>query len=198
MNTGTVDNHRRRASIALITAMGLLAAVVLAIPAVAGAAAAEVPSVASDLTVEQAIAEAQRTGKAVDATAATTDRETIRANPDGTITLSQSASAIRKKINGKWQDLDATLEPNSDGTWSPKVSQAPLKISPGGGSTAPMAVIGQPGLNATIDAPMKLPPATISGATATYIGVLPGVDLEVTARPSLGLSLECRSIVIVR
>ncbi|MEU4155632.1 hypothetical protein [Actinoplanes sp. NPDC026670] len=187
MNTGIDVYHRPRGPIALATAVGLLTGAVLSIPTSAVAAVTATTPASTDLTVEQAVAEAHRTGKAVEATAATTDTTAIRANPNGTLTLTQSASPTRMKINGSWQDLDATLVPNADGTWSPKVARTPLKIS-GGHDDTPMAVIGDAKTNATVDAPMDLPPPVVSGPTATYLNVLDGVDLQVTARPSGGFS----------
>ncbi|GLW32885.1 hypothetical protein Areg01_58230 [Actinoplanes regularis] len=108
------------------------------------------------------------------------------ANPNGTVTLTQSVLPTRTRVDGVWQNLDATLVPNPDGTWSPKVAQVPLRLS--GGGTTPMAVLGDDKLGATIGAPMTLPTPTVSGPTATYTDVLPGVDLQITARNIGGFS----------
>jgi hypothetical protein len=173
---------------ALSTTVGLLSCAIVVVPVtIAGdiTAAAAAPQ-SSARTVEDAMAEARRTGKPVEASASTTATSAIAANPDGTVTLIQSPSPTRKKIDGKWRDLDATLVRNADGTWSPRVSQTPLKLS--GGRGAPMAVVGEASLNATIDAPMDLPEPAVAGATATYANVIPGVDLQVTARTSGGFS----------
>jgi hypothetical protein len=165
----------------------VLSGVVLTTPASATPLVSTVgPPKPADQTIEQALIEASRTGKAVEATAATTENTSYTANPNGTITLVQHAAPVRKKIDGTWHDLNADLAQNADGTWSPKMAQAPLALSNGGDK--PMAVVGHAGLSATIDAPMNLPEPTVSGATATYAGVLPGVDLQVTANTSGGFS----------
>ncbi|MFI1995287.1 FG-GAP-like repeat-containing protein [Actinoplanes sp. NPDC020271] len=102
------------------------------------------------------------------------------------MTLNQSALPVRTKVGDTWQDLDATLVRNVDGTWSPKVAQTSLRIS--GGGNSPMAVLGDSKLGTTIGAPMTLPEPIVAGPTATYANVLPGVDLQVTARTVGGFS----------
>ena len=131
---------------------------------------------------------AHKTGKSVQATADTTSTSTLAANPDGTLTLTQSTAPVRKRVGGVWKNLDATLQRNPDGTISPKVASGSLTLS--GGGTKPLATI-RSGLSTLA---LSLPPAftlkapTLSGATATYHDVLPGVDLAATAEETGGFS----------
>ncbi|HET9896802.1 MAG TPA: hypothetical protein VFQ44_17865 [Streptosporangiaceae bacterium] len=138
------------------------------------------------LTPAQAVAQAVRTRKAVPVTAATTPTSTLTANPNGSLTLKESATPVRTRVHGAWRALDPKLARNSDGTWSPAVSTYPLTLSPGG--TGPLATMTYGGYSMALSAPMRLPAPSVSGATATYHAILPGVDLIVTARPSGGFS----------
>jgi hypothetical protein len=134
----------------------------------------------------QAVARAVRTGKAVQVTGATTPTSTLTANPDGSFTLTETAAPVRTKVHGTWRALDPRLARNADGTWSPAVSTYPLTLS--GGGTGPLATMTYGGYSLSLTAPMRLPAPSVSGATATYADVLPGVDLIVTAEPSGGYS----------
>src|SRR5579859_4120420 len=136
------------------------------------------------LTPGQAVARAARTRKAVLVTGATTPTSTLTANPDGSLTLREDAAPARAKVHGTWRALDPRLTRNADGTWSPAVSTYPLTLS--GGGAGPLATMTYGGYSLSLTAPMRLPAPSVSGATATYAGVLPGVDLIVTAKPGGG------------
>lgn len=136
------------------------------------------------LTPGQASVLAARTGKAVPVTGATTATSTLNANPDGTFTLTESGTPVRAKVGGTWRDLDATLIRHANGTYSPAVSSQPLTLS--GGGTGPLASMSYGGYSLALSAPMTLPAPSVTGNTATYRGVLPGVDLIVTADTSGG------------
>ncbi|MFC1435234.1 LamG-like jellyroll fold domain-containing protein [Streptacidiphilus sp. N1-3] len=135
---------------------------------------------------QQALLEAASTGKPVVATAATTSSSTLTANPNGTLTLSQSLAPVRKLVGGKWRDLDATLVPVSGGGVAPDVSTDGLTLSAGG--AGPLATMTSAGRSLALTLPLTLPKPTLSGSTATYANVLDGVDLEVTADTQGGFS----------
>jgi hypothetical protein len=137
-------------------------------------------------TPQQALAQAKKTGQPVPVTGATTPTATLTANPDGTWTETESGAPVRAKVGGAWRDLDATLAQNADGTYSPTVSTDPLTLSDGG--TGPLAVMTAGGVSLALTAPMTLPAPVVSGNTATYESVLPGVNLIVTAGTSGGFS----------
>lgn len=153
--------------------------------AATGAGAANGHARATYQTPEQALAQAARTGKAVPVTGATTATSTLTANPNGTLTLTENAEPVRAQVNGTWRNLNPDLVRNADGTWSPAVSSTPLALSGGGG---PLATMTDGPYSLSVSAPVRLPAPTVSGATATYADVLPGVDLIVTATASGGYS----------
>ncbi|MDH6580730.1 LamG-like jellyroll fold domain-containing protein [Kitasatospora sp. MAP5-34] len=78
---------------------------------------------------------------------------------------------------------------NADGTISPKVTTGELSLS-GGGSGKPLARMkaGDGSLALSLPAAFTLSAPTLSGDTATYSKVLPGVDLAVTAQDNGGFS----------
>lgn len=93
---------------------------------------------------------------------------------------------MRAWRNGAWQDLNPTLHANPDGTISPAVTTGGLVLS--GGGSGPLAVMTADARRLALTWPTTLPAPTLSGATATYPSVLPGVDLIVTASAQGGFS----------
>jgi Concanavalin A-like lectin/glucanases superfamily len=187
---------RRRAraltSLLLAAAAGLgagsparAAAAAAATPAAAATAAKAAPSLAPRtvasplLSADQAGQRAKASAKPVVATALTTETSLTTANPDGTTTVTRSAEPTRIWRDGGWIPLDATLVRNADGTISPKATPGSLVLS-GGGSRA-LAALNVGGRQLSLTLPVALPAPTLSGPTATYAGVLPGVNLVVTA-----------------
>ena len=138
---------------------------------------------AGPLTESQAIAKAKATGHAVVADAMTTPTSQTAANPNGSLTLTESTQPVRVKQNGAWVALDATLKANRDGTLSPAATPSGLRLSAGG--SGPLAVLDSGGRTLTLSLPVSLPKPSVSGSNATYADVLPGVDLDVTVS-SLG------------
>jgi Concanavalin A-like lectin/glucanases superfamily len=136
----------------------------------------------SVLTQAQASAQARKTGKAVPVTGETTDSSTLTANANGTYTLTQSTEPVRKFVGGSWKPLDATLVRGKDGTISPETTTGDLSLSGGGTGTLAAMSYGNYSLALTLPSSIKtLPSPTLSGASATYADVLPGVNLVVTA-----------------
>ncbi|MFD7450659.1 ricin-type beta-trefoil lectin domain protein [Kitasatospora sp. NPDC059827] len=140
-----------------------------------------------------AVTKAKSTGKAVVVDTMTNEVSKTLANPDGTLTTTDNAQAVRTKQNGAWADLDPTLRPNSDGTLSPAVASTALAFS--GGGSGPMATVStSDGKRLSFGAPFTLPKPALDGATATYANVLPGVDLQLTVLPIGGW----RDVIVVR
>jgi hypothetical protein len=180
---------------AVITVVAAAALSVSAVPASASVAAAASTSAAAAgspaaragsagrgaglVTEAQALRQARAAGKPVAVTAATTPSSTLAANPDGTLTLTQESAPVRKRVAGAWAPLDATLRRSGDGSVSPAVTTSGLRLS--GGGAGPLAVMTDDGTSLSLTAPFRLPVPALSGPTATYPGVLPGVDLRVTA-----------------
>lgn len=153
---------------------------VLPIPATAGSAAAAETST-SVVDEATAIAQAKASGQQVEVTAARSEYTTTHANPDGTLTLTQSTTPQRvKQDDGTWGQVDPTLERRSDGRIAPKGAVVDLSFS-GGGSGADMLRLGKDGRSLTLGWANTLPSPVLDGATATYPNVLDGVDLQLTA-----------------
>jgi hypothetical protein len=137
---------------------------------------------------------AKATNKPVMVDALTTTTSETQVNPNGSLTTTDHAAAVRVKQKSGWATIDPTLHTNSDGSISPAVVQASLKLS--GGGTGPLATVTtSDGKQLSVSAPFALPKPTLNGATATYSGVLtPDVDLQVTALPDGGW----RDVIVVK
>lgn len=68
-----------------------------------------VPTRAGGLTATQAMARARATRRGVIATALTTAQSQTTANPDGTLTVTQSLLPVRALRSGQWKNLNADL-----------------------------------------------------------------------------------------
>jgi hypothetical protein len=136
-------------------------------------------TVAPDEVTASADAEAQ--GTPVEALSDRTNYTQVFANPDGTFSYNAASAAQRtQNADGTWSDLDPTLALQSDGTVRSAASQTGLVLS--GGGSGPLVTMSNGSASLTIASPVgALPAPTLSGATATYASVLPGVDLQVTA-----------------
>ncbi|MEV0269708.1 LamG-like jellyroll fold domain-containing protein [Hamadaea sp. NPDC050747] len=162
-----------------------LSALALSTPSAAAAATLAAPN--QLLTPGQAAAQAKATGKPVEITSTTSETSRSLANPDGTTTVDLNTIPVRVRKNGSWTALDATLHANSDGTISPAATTSSLALSAGG--SGPMATMTTAsGARLSISWPGELPAPVLSGATATYKSVLPGVDLLLTANTAGGFS----------
>ncbi|GAA1983151.1 ricin-type beta-trefoil lectin domain protein [Catenulispora subtropica] len=132
------------------------------------------------LAVSKAIATARKTHKEVPIPEATTAYATMVANPDGTVSANSHIAPQRAKVNGAWAPIDTTLATGADGKLHTKATVTAITLS--GGGTTPLAVTDDgAGHVLTLTWPKPLPKPAISGSTATYPAVLPGVDLQVTA-----------------
>jgi len=136
----------------------------------------------SRLTGAQASAQAKASGKPVIASALTTPFDQTTANPNGSYTLTETAAPSRAWRGGAWAALDPTLRANPDGTISPAVTSSALTLS--GGGNKPLATLDSGGQTVSLTLPRSLPKPTLSGNTATYAKVIPGVDLIVTVAPT--------------
>ena len=123
---------------------------------------------------------ARATGRPVPASALTTPTSITVARPDGQFALTESAVPVRADRNGRWETLNPALHRNINGTLSTAVTTSALTLS--GGGNGPLAVMSSDARTLSVSWPGgALPTPTVSGATATYASVFPGVDLAVTA-----------------
>lgn len=195
---GTLSRTRPAGRPVALAGLVALALSVTSVGAVPSASAADKPTAPAAQTPpkrpttereraeDAAVAEAKRTGKPVPVPLATTETDTVVANPDGTLGLTRSVAPLRTKRDGKWTELDATLVKAADGTLSPKASVSGLTLS--GGGTAPLATLDQDGKQLVLSWPEPLPAPVLQGASAVYREVLPGTDLKITADEGGGIS----------
>ena len=142
---------------------------------------------AEQAAMEAAGVRAHRTGKAVTVDALTTPTQAVEALPSGGFGLSSNPIPVRVEQSGRWVPVDLRLRRQSDGTWAPKAT-AYGRVAFSGGGNGPLAVTGSGKVSVSLSWPTALPTPVVSGATATYRSVMPGVDLQVSATPAGGLS----------
>ncbi|MFD5114247.1 LamG-like jellyroll fold domain-containing protein [Streptomyces sp. NPDC058391] len=151
-------------------------------------------SAAADRTPEsQASALAAETGERVAVDAATAESSQVFANPDGTFTQEMNAAPVRaRKNDGIWAPIDTSLVRESDGSLRAKNTTADVTFS-GSGSGDALVTLKDAGHELRLGWPTALPEPRLEGSTATYAGVLPDVDLKLTA-----LSTGYTSVLVVK
>ncbi|ONI87004.1 hypothetical protein ALI144C_10220 [Actinosynnema sp. ALI-1.44] len=120
---------------------------------------------------------ARTTGKQVEVTGLRTETARVFANPSGTRTLEQYLLPVRARKDNAWVPVDTTLVRGTDGVVAPKATVVGVKLS--GGGTGPLVTATLQGKEMSLSWPGVLPSPELSGDTATYAQVLPGVDLKV-------------------
>ncbi|MBD0838877.1 FG-GAP-like repeat-containing protein [Streptomyces sp. TRM68416] len=108
-----------------------------------------------------------------------TETDETFANPDGTFTVERALVPVRVRQNGRLVPVDTDLAARKDGRIAPKA--AGMSVSFSGGGDGAFAHMVKDGREVSLTWPGKLPEPTVSGRTATYREVLPGVDLTATA-----------------
>ncbi|WP_223199062.1 hypothetical protein [Solihabitans fulvus] len=113
----------------------------------------------------------------------TSETSETLANPDGSWTLREYTHPVRVKQNDAWTPVDTTLVARPDGGIAPRASAVDVVLNPGGKASAGLPIVkaGQSDKEVGLIWPTDLPTPTLSGDTATYAEVLPGVDLKVQA-----------------
>jgi RHS repeat-associated protein len=179
------------------TAASLASMTVVAVPAQASAPVASAVTKASSSKVSATsctsptaaslvIAEmlAKSCNKQVAISARQTASSQTFANPDGSLTLTSYTGPMwMPDGKGSWKDIDETLSLNQDGTASPVASPTGLVLSgaePDSGEHT-VASFFMDGSTVSLGWNGALPAPELSGSTATYASVLPGVDLQVQA-----------------
>jgi hypothetical protein len=130
---------------------------------------------------------------------ARTESSAVFANPDGTVSVQsftgprwvKRSRTGRQGLESYFVDVDTTLVKQADGTYAPKAVSSGLVVTGGGSATIASitravddaAPAGKETLRSvTVQfASGVLPTPTVTGSTATYPEVSPGVDLVVTA-----------------
>ncbi|MFF4182399.1 FG-GAP-like repeat-containing protein [Streptomyces sp. NPDC001691] len=154
---------------------------------VGGASPTGAPTAPGRADAVLASAKARSTGAAVPVSAATTPTNTLTANPDGSFTQTQNLLPVRVNKSGTWVPVDATLRRGADGTIATAATPTALSFSAGG--SGPLATMTSPdGKRLALTWPDPLPTPSLSGTSALYSEVLPGVDLRVTAQGQGGFT----------
>ena len=117
----------------------------------------------------------------------TTETQQVTAQPDGSLKLTETTEPHRTQQHGKWVPIDTTLHRTPQGGWAPAATAYGSLVLSGGGDS-PLATTTSGSTTYTVKWPSLLPVPAISGSTATYTGVFPGVDLQVTATPTGGFT----------
>jgi hypothetical protein len=132
------------------------------------------------ISAQSASMQAAATGAPVEVAAQTSETSRTLANPDGTFVTEISAGPVRVRRGGGWVPVDTTLEVAADGSVRPRATTTRLAFS-GGGEGTWLAQIADGSRWFALGWSGHLPAPTLAGDTATYVDVLPGVDLQVTA-----------------
>ncbi|WP_329217632.1 hypothetical protein OG352_15835 [Streptomyces sp. NBC_01485] len=162
--------------------LGTLPAVTSAAEAATETTTATATATTSAATTAEAtaFAEAAATGEPVEIVPRRTEDELVFANPDGSLTGETSVQPQRvHRADGSWAAADPTLERRADGTVGPKAAVVDLAFAAGGSSD--LVTLGEDGRSFTLRWPRPLPEPVLSGDTAEYREVLPGVDLLASA-----------------
>jgi hypothetical protein len=145
-----------------------LAAAMSAAPLHSPAAGPEIPEPARRQAVEP-----------VEDKAITSETRQVFVKPDGTRVLHQNARPVRVRQADGWVPVDTTLRLQPDGSVAPVAAAVGLRFS--GGGTGSLAGMSRGGKALELGWPGPLPKPALSGDTAIYSEVLPGVDLRVSA-----------------
>ncbi len=146
-------------------------------PLVAPAAASGAPAALRMAAAQAASADSPQ---AVDSM--TDETSAVIAQPDGTFVMTTSREPVRAHTDDGWQLLDLNLHRTDNGSIAPGVSTQPLLFS--GGGTGPAVTFGGGDNKVELTLPAALPTPTVSGPSATYAEIYPGVDLVLTAQSS--------------
>jgi hypothetical protein len=131
--------------------------------------------------------QAEDTGQPVVVDALTTQTEQTIAQPDGSFSRTSYTKPVRVSRDGGWTPVDANLVQAPDGTYSAAATPNGVKLS--GGGTGPLATLTDAtGHELSFTFPAPLPAPTVTGSTAVYADVLPGVDLQAHVTDQGGFS----------
>ncbi|MGW7824196.1 LamG-like jellyroll fold domain-containing protein [Streptomyces puniciscabiei] len=130
---------------------------------------------------------ARATGRPVTVSSLTSPTTQVEALPDGRFGMAANPLPVRTKQAGRWVPVNLTLVHRADGSWAPKAT-AYGTVAFSGGGTGPLAVTRSGNVSLSLSWPTALPTPHVTGTTATYPSVLPGVDLQVAGTAGGGLS----------
>jgi hypothetical protein len=138
------------------------------------------PSGTAEAAVAAASRQAHASGKPVTVAALTTATDTTTVNPGGRVTVKEDVLPARVRGGSGWVPVSTRLRRDANGSLSPVAVPGDTVVISGGGS-APLARLSADGTSLALSWPGRLPAPVVSGSSATYRDVLPGVDLVLTA-----------------
>lgn len=109
----------------------------------------------------------------------TTGTTEVTALPDGHLTVGEYVLPVRVLRGHRWVPVQTTLERHGGSLAPTAVPGDDVRISDGG--TGPLASVGAGRSRMALWWPGRLPVPTVAGSQAVFHGVVPGVDLVVTA-----------------
>ncbi len=135
-------------------------------------------------TTAAAVELAASSGKPAEILPDRTDFSQTFAEPGGGFEAHEYLQPQRvQESDGSWAAVDPTLSVRPDGLLAPDKITTGLTLSDGG--SGPLFTLSSGGESMAVSWPFgSLPVPTLSGSTATYAGVLPGVNLIATATPT--------------
>ncbi|WP_189332130.1 LamG-like jellyroll fold domain-containing protein [Actinoplanes ianthinogenes] len=168
--------------------MATAAALTMAVVAGVAAPAAASPPVSAlpvkdptETVTEQASAMhlAWKTRQPVEIVSERTESSETFAQPDGTLRVRQHAAPVRVQRDAGFVPVDPSLV-LEDGVVRPEATTLDVRFSAGGDDR--MLTVVRDGRSLSMSWPGVLPKPVITGDTATYPEVLPGVDLQLAAQ----------------
>lgn len=134
-------------------------------------------------SAQAAARRAEKTDKPVAVPSLTTPTSSVTAEPDGHLVADSTVLPVRVRRGKSWVPVDTRLRRAPGGRLVPGAVPGDA-VSFSGGGSGPVAVLSVPGSRLALTWPGPLPSPVVTGASATYRNVLPGVDLVVTATSS--------------
>jgi hypothetical protein len=163
-------------------AAGLLTASLIVVPERAWAAPdkPDRPAPSGVLDEPAASARAKATNQRVEVETLRDEHSMTYARPDGSFVTEATLRPQRvRRADASWAAVDTTLRRGADGSIAPVASTLDVRFS--GGGSGPFAELRDGKRSVGLTWPGPLPEPVLSGDTATYQNVLPGVDLQVRA-----------------
>ncbi|WP_137992727.1 DNRLRE domain-containing protein [Streptomyces vilmorinianum] len=163
-------------------ALGLAPLATAAEPVVTARTAPAAPASTASRDETNARLTAQAQGRRIEVVSARTERTTLWANPDGTMSVESFAGPVRYRENGRWVAVDVNLVKDADGSVRAKAHPRGLRLAGRTGSTGgDLVTLGSGDQEIALGWQGALPEPTLRGPKATYENVLPGTDLVVEA-----------------
>lgn len=134
---------------------------------------------------DEALALAKRLGKKVEVLSQRSESSDLYATPEGDLESREYMRPVRTRVDGEWRPIDTSLAEIGTGTdkgmVAPKAASVGLAFS--GGGAGPLVRLERAGRTFQLSWLGTVPAPRLDGDTATYPGILPDVDLRLSARP---------------